>query len=150
VGRGAVVTEQRNHPAVIDRRTLVVGGAAVAAGAIVGAPGAALAHEDGHGLAYVICATVGEHISPTAMNARAIPTDRQFRVDLLPGARIANAAGTAHRLEHFRPGDSIAIVLPEPAPVDAATVGDDGPIAAAGVVQLKIGTRSQIADRDDG
>ncbi|HEX6023046.1 MAG TPA: hypothetical protein VFZ00_13685 [Solirubrobacter sp.] len=96
----------------------------------------------------MICARVGDQVTDTALEALATPTDHRFQVDLLPGARIANGAGTAHRLTDFRPGQTVVIQVPEHTPqADATTVGDSGPVLATGVVELILGTRASIRDR---
>jgi hypothetical protein len=133
----------------IDRRAFIAGGVATAAAAVIGPVAVAHAAEDDH-VTSLICATVDEHVSPRSFNARAIPTGHQFRVKLAPGARVRNGAGTAHKLKDFRQGQSVGVVPPPGTPeVNAATVGDDGPVQATAVVELMVGSISDIINRAD-
>lgn len=131
----------------IDRRHFVAGGVAAAAANVI-APGNAVAHhdEDG-GISEVVCATVEEHVSVRSMDALALPTGRRFRVELEPHPWLANGDGSARQLSDFPEGQSVVVLLPAPAEVDAATVGESGPVRAKGVVQLVVGTRRDIRGR---
>lgn len=130
----------------IDRRTFIAGGAATAAVAAFGP--AAVAHAEEDAVTSLICATVDEHISPRAFNALAVPTGHKFRVNLAPGARVRNGAGTAHKLKDFSNGQTVGIVPPAGTPeVNAATVGNDGPVKATAVVELFVGSISDILNR---
>jgi hypothetical protein len=138
------MSEPTRRSRTIDRRQFVAGGLAATAASLLG-PASASAHEEV--LSDVICATVGDDVSAWSMDALAMPTGHRFDVDLEPDSWIANGDGTAHRLSDFSEGQPVVVLLPERGPTDAATVGDDGPVRARGVVELVVGTRADIRGR---
>jgi hypothetical protein len=129
------MSEPRPVSRAIDRRHFVAGGVAATAASLLGA-GRADAHEEV--MSDAVCATFGDWISNSSLNAAAMPTGRPFRAVLERGAR---------RPSHLREGQPVAVQLVEPAEVDAATVGADGPVRARRVTGLIVGTRADIQGR---
>jgi hypothetical protein len=111
----------------VDRRTLIVGGAAAVAGAAVAPTVAAAATGPA-----MIAATVSGNPAGDAIDVMPISSSRHVRVD--------GAAGAGR----FDTGETVAVFLPAGSETDVDKVGAGGPVDGRAVSRLVFGKASDL------
>lgn len=117
----------------VDRRTLILGGAAAVGVAAVAPAVAAGAQAGAQGGPVMIAATVVANPAGGALEVVPISTDRRVQVEV-SGAEPSGLAA----------GDTVAVFLPQGSETNVDKVGRHGTVDAEGVSRLVFGQKSDI------
>lgn len=128
---------------VLDRRTLLAGGASTVAAGVLAQAG--FADEIEHAeITPLIGMTVAERPSRDSFEGVTVETDDRVQVEVSDGARVANRSGRT-ALTSFAPGSTVAVILAQAdEDLDIDNLNAQGQVDAVAVVELVLGKRSDI------